>query len=96
MNVEYELDGCITTKCDVYSYGVVLLEMLTRKKPIHNMFVEGISLQKWMGSHFPNRVEEVVYTSLLRRTGNIIEEDKELNCLSHLVIVGFLCTKESS
>jgi len=31
----------------------------------------------------------------LRRTSTITEEDKELNCLNHLVNVGLLCTKES-
>jgi len=92
---EYGLGGCVTTKGDVYSYGVVLLEMLTRKKPTHNMFVEGMNLQKWVGSGFPNQVREVVDKSLLRRTSAVIEEDKELNCLNHLVNVGLLCTKES-
>jgi serine/threonine protein kinase len=95
LNAEYGLGGCVTTKGDVYSYGVVLLEMLTRKKPTHNMFVEGMNLQKWVGSGFPNQVREVVDKSLLRRTSTITEEDKELNCLNHLVNVGLLCTKES-
>jgi serine/threonine protein kinase len=95
LNAEYGLGGCVTTKGDVYSYGVVLLEMLTRKKPTHNMFVEGMNLHKWVGSGFPNQVREVVDKSLLRRTSAIIEEDKELNCLNHLINVGLLCTKES-
>ena len=95
MIAEYGLGGRVTTKGDVYSYGVVIWEMLTRKKPIHNMFVEGMNLQKWVGIHFPNQVGEVVDRSLLRRNSTIIEEDKELNCINHLVTVGFLCTKES-
>jgi hypothetical protein len=93
LNVEYGLGRHVTTKGDVYSYGVVLLEMLTRKKPTDNMFVEGVSLQKWVGSSVPKRVGDVVDRSLLRRTSTITEDDKELNCLSHLVSVGLLCTK---
>ena len=59
------------------------------------MVVEGMNLHKWVGNYFPNQFGEVVDRSLLRRTSTIIEEDKELSCINHLVTMGFLCTKES-
>eukprot|EP00253_Pinus_taeda_P018796 PITA_18796 len=92
---EYGVGGQVTTKGDVYSYGIVLLEILTRKKPTHDMFVEGMNLQKWVGNSFPSRVQEVVDMGLLTRTNRCIEEDKDLNCLSALINVGLLCTNES-
>jgi serine/threonine protein kinase len=95
LNVEYGLGGRVTTKGDVYSYGIVLLEMLTGKKPTNNMFVEGMDLQKWVGSAFPNRIGEVVDIILLRSTSTSIEEDNNLICLRQLINVGLLCTKES-
>jgi len=72
----------------------MLLEMLTGKKPTDNMFVEGMYLQKWVASGFPNRVGEVVGKNLLRRTTSTAK-DKDLNCLKQFISVGLLCTKES-
>jgi len=92
---EYGMGRQVTTKGDVYSYGILLLEVLTRKKPTHNMFVEGMDLRKWVWSRFPNRVREVVDMGLLRMTGTCIEEDKDLNCLNQLINMGLLCTNES-
>jgi serine/threonine protein kinase len=92
---EYGLGGRVTTKGDVYSYGIVLLEMITGKKPTHNMIVEGKNLQKWVGSSFPNQLGEVVDNSLLRMTSTSTQAEKDLNCLSESISMGLLCTKDS-
>jgi LRR receptor-like serine/threonine-protein kinase FLS2 len=94
LNAEYGLGGHVTTKGYVYSYGIMLLEMLTRKKPTHNMFVEGMNLQKWVGGCFPNQLGEVVDKSLLRRTSMSTQADKDLNCLSQSISMGLICTRD--
>lgn len=38
----------VTEKCDVYSYGVVLLELLTGKKPVQSLDQGGGDLVTWV------------------------------------------------
>lgn len=49
---EYFETGRATTKGDVYSYGVVLLELLTGKRPTDESFLEnGTRLVTWVSVH---------------------------------------------
>ncbi|XP_047266781.1 probable LRR receptor-like serine/threonine-protein kinase At3g47570 [Capsicum annuum] len=43
--LEYGLDGRVSAKCDVYSYGVMLLETFTRRKL--NEFEGDLRLKQW-------------------------------------------------
>ncbi|OVA04733.1 Protein kinase domain [Macleaya cordata] len=38
----------LTEKCDVYSYGVILLELLCRKMPVDPSFEDGLDIVSWM------------------------------------------------
>eukprot|EP01018_Ginkgo_biloba_P027784 Gb_23949 [translate_table: standard] len=88
--------SAILLQGDVYSYGIVLLELLTRKRPTHEMFTGALDLPKWVSKDFPNKIVEVVDRKLL-----CIESDdgtiqqKILDFLTGLLRVGLLCTKES-
>ncbi|KAK9158858.1 hypothetical protein Scep_005432 [Stephania cephalantha] len=63
---EYGYGGGVTTKGDVYSYGILLLEMFTGKKPTNKMFKEGLNLQKWVVSTLPDRLVEILDSDLVK------------------------------
>lgn len=49
----------ISTSGDVYSYGILLLEMFTGKRPIDNMFQDGFTLHNFAKASLPDRAIEI-------------------------------------
>ncbi|GLJ20785.1 hypothetical protein SUGI_0379000 [Cryptomeria japonica] len=90
---KYGVGGTISTKGYVYSYGILLLELLTRKRPTDGLFIEGTNLPKWVDMNFPNNIIEVVDTNLLRDVKES-ESSMILSCLTQFMQVGLACTRE--
>lgn len=64
---EYFDTGRATVKGDVYSYGVVLLELLTGRRPNDETFIEeGTKLVKWVQVVVQEKKEEYVIDSVLK------------------------------
>ncbi|PHU18812.1 hypothetical protein BC332_09963 [Capsicum chinense] len=88
---EYGLEGLVSTKCDVYSYGVMLLETFTRRKP--NEFEGDLSLTQWVSYSLPEAVMDVVDANLVTATGNGLP--KELDVVASIMKVALDCCAES-
>ena len=103
---EYGLNGRISRRSDVYSYGILLLETFIRKKPTDAMFVGELSLRRWVDQAFPSTMMNVVDDSLLRdeagwNTDNTFSNERLMEdlsrrhaCLSSVLELGLLCSKE--
>ncbi|KAM7477761.1 hypothetical protein LguiA_025974 [Lonicera macranthoides] len=107
---EYGLGGKVSMNGDVYSYGILLLEMMTGRGPIDPMFKEGLNLHNFAKISLPNHVKEIVEPKLLSNN----EEEGEIttsnnmqsrgqsrnrntyeDCLISMVKVGVACSMES-
>ncbi|XP_022140167.1 receptor kinase-like protein Xa21 [Momordica charantia] len=55
MAPELGLDGIVSTRGDVYSYGILLMETFTRKKPTDEMFsAREMGLREWVAKSYPH------------------------------------------
>lgn len=57
---EYGAGGALCTRGDVYSYGILVLEMFTGKRPTDDSFKDGLCLHDFVKMAYPERVMEVV------------------------------------
>ncbi|KAG6693539.1 hypothetical protein I3842_09G005500 [Carya illinoinensis] len=90
---EYGNEGKVSIKADVYSYGIILLEMITMKKPTDDMFAEELILKKWVNASFPIKMTEVVDDGLLKIEGG--RDTIALQSIfSSLVELGLRCSEE--
>nr|XP_027088252.1 receptor kinase-like protein Xa21 isoform X1 [Coffea arabica] len=90
---EYGSEGLVSTKCDVYSYGIMLMEMLTRKRPNDEMFDGNLSLRGWVCGSIANAIMDILDVNLIR--SNEEYATQELECLSSIMKVALNCSKES-
>ena len=90
------MGGEISLGGDVYSFGVLLLELLTGKRPTDDMFVDGLTLPMFSKSMFPDRVAEILDPSMAREEHQGCTEAWMQRYIFPLVTLGLSCTLESA
>lgn len=73
---EYALMGKASRKSDVFSFGIVLLEVFTRKRPTDPMFIGGLTLRQWVSQNFPEKLIDIT-------DGQILQDEEARLCFDH-------------
>ncbi|XP_010533421.1 PREDICTED: putative receptor-like protein kinase At3g47110 [Tarenaya hassleriana] len=95
MPPEYGMGGEPSVMGDVYSFGVLVLEMFTGKRPTDELFSEDFTIHNHTRSSLPARVTDIVDPSILYNAGARMERAAMAECLGMVLDVGIRCSEES-
>ncbi|KAL7169693.1 hypothetical protein ACSBR2_034678 [Camellia fascicularis] len=102
---EYGMGRRVSILGDVYSYGILLLELFTGKRPTDDMFIDGLNLHRLAKIALPESVMEIIDQKLISVVGEEetskansktqMERKKFMECLILILRVGVECSEES-
>ncbi|KAK2427377.1 putative LRR receptor serine/threonine-protein kinase [Trifolium repens] len=96
---EYGMGSEVSTCGDMYSFGILMLEMLTGRRPTDEIFRDGQNLHNFVAISFPDNLGNIFYPHLVSRDAedgnneNSIPAIKE--CLVSFFRIGLICSMES-
>ncbi|AES75306.1 LRR receptor-like kinase family protein [Medicago truncatula] len=101
---EYGVGSEVSTCGDMYSFGILMLEMLTGRRPTDELFEDGQNLHNFVTISFPDNLIKILDPHLLPRAeeGGIEDGIHEIlipnveECLTSLFRIGLLCSLEST
>ena len=83
----------LSTQGDMYSFGILILEMLTKIRPTQDMFKDGQTLQTYVKDAISDRLFDVVSPTILPLDLQIRPNVEK--CLLSLFKIGLTCSIES-
>ncbi|KAG5059912.1 hypothetical protein JHK87_000941 [Glycine soja] len=101
--LEYGMGSKVSMNGDMYSFEILMLEMLTGRRPTDEIFKNGENLHHFVENSFPNNLLQILHQSLIPKQGKaIIEEENTCilaptigKCLVSVFKIGLACSAES-
>ncbi|XP_055830652.1 receptor kinase-like protein Xa21 [Solanum dulcamara] len=87
---EYGQDGIVSTSCDVYSFGILMMETFTRRRPSDEIFTGELSIQCWVSDSFPSGIHKVVDYYLVQTMDE--QTNAKMQCLLSIMELALSCT----
>lgn len=88
---EYGTSDTITTEGDVYSYGILVLEIFTNKRPTDDLFKDHVNLHDFVAAALPDQVLEIIDPQFLEEFKT--RESKIKNFVASILSIGVSCSK---
>ncbi|GLU02954.1 hypothetical protein SLE2022_201820 [Rubroshorea leprosula] len=98
---EYGMGSEVSINGDIYSYGILVLEMMTGKKPTDNLFEGGFNLHHYARMTSPDQIVEIVDPQLVQEAeATIVNRQRSrfniiMDCLVSMIRIGVACSMES-
>ncbi|GLU02949.1 hypothetical protein SLE2022_201780 [Rubroshorea leprosula] len=98
---EYGMGSEVSIHGDIYSYGILVLQMMTGKKPTDNLFEGGFNLHHYARMTSPDQIVEIVDPKLVEEAEATIGNRQRsrfniiMDCLVSMIRIGVACSVES-
>ncbi|XP_071734462.1 putative receptor-like protein kinase At3g47110 isoform X2 [Rutidosis leptorrhynchoides] len=93
---EYGFGSEMASSGDVYSFGILLLEVMTGKYPTHDIFNEGLSIHKFVSTALvEHAIIDVIDSDAITLQSTESNAKKVEECLASTLKIGVSCSADS-
>ncbi|PIA54654.1 hypothetical protein AQUCO_00900904v1 [Aquilegia coerulea] len=82
---EYGMGGDVSCRGDVYSFGILVLEMFTGKRPTDEIFTGELDLHKWVTTALSGQIMDII-------NPEYVQNGENLSLVSIMLKLGLTCS----